>query len=404
MKQRFSMTIENIIILLFAILPVVDSVNGILLSRGLPSIGTVYKMGVLALLLLFCIRSGKAQPALLACGLCAVGYIAVSVAVNMFVLGSDLITKDFPIKLAFNALQLVLLLNCHRAGYLTGKGINKIFHISTWLMIVMILVPYGLGLGNTIYSGGIGYKGFFYSNNELSVVLLILFYYSLYRTTMRLSLSNIIQLGGIAVCVLLLNTKSGMIACALGVVLFIVEYLRKPNARFKGLLVVLIVAALLLAKDFILSQVKGFIDRQTYLHTLYGGSFLDTLVSGRTFLLEDAWENFASGEGFLLRFILGNGFCSTTLVEMDFIDLFFYLGVFGVTAVAVVLTVIFCKSAKNFKKDGTWMRPFGYLLMIGFAFLAGHTLFMATSGCYFVLMLCFDLTYYPEEEVLSLGA
>ena len=403
MKQRFSIDVEFIILLLFAILPVVDSINGIFITAGLPSIGTVYKMLVMGVLFLLVVRSGKISPALWATAIGAVAYIVISVSINVFVLDGSLITMDFPIKLAFNALQMVLLLNCYQTGYITGRTLDRIFYISTWLMSALILIPYVLGLGNTIYSGGIGYKGFFFSNNELSVALLILFYYSLYRTTMKLSVLNVIQLGSIAVCVLLLNTKSGMIACALGVVLFVIEYLRKPGARFKGVFVALIVAALLLAKDFIFSQLSDFIGRQLYLHRLYGGSFLDTLVSGRTFLLEKAWETFSADEHFLLRFIIGNGFCSTSLVEMDFIDLFFYLGTLGVAAVAVALVIVFCKSVKNFKKDGTWVRPFGYLLIIGFAFLAGHTLFMATSGCYFVLYLCFCLTYKPEEERIANG-
>lgn len=402
MKQRFSLDIETLILLLFAALPVVDSINGILITRGLPSIGSVYKVLLLGVLLLCVLRSGTLSPGLWATAGAALLYILGSVAVNVFLLEGTLISMDFPVKLSFNVLQLVLLCSCHRAGYLTGRTLDKILNISTWLMCGLILVPYVLGLGNTIYGGGIGYKGFFYSNNELSVVLLILFYYSLYRTTLTLSIPNVILLGGIAVCVLLLNTKSGMIACALGVVLFVIEYLRKPGARFKGLLVVTIAAALVVAKDFILSQISSFLTRQRYLNRIYGGSFLDTLVSGRTFLLEGAWENLSSDPWFLLRFVIGNGFCSNSLVEMDFVDLFFYLGILGTVAAAVGVAVVFCKSWKNFRKDGTLMRPFGFLLVVGFAFIAGHTLFMATSGCYFVLFLCYGLLYHPEKEALPL--
>lgn len=403
MIRTKSLTIERVITLLFAILPVLDSVNGILITRGLPSIGTIYKVFVLGVLLVFSIREGNFSAPVMLCCLAAVGYIIVSIFLNMSLLEGRLITKDFPIKLIFNILTLALLLNCYRAGYIDGRSIDRIFNISAWLMLFMILVPKALGLGHTIYSGGIGYKGFFYSNNELSVALLILFYYCMYRVTLKLSLLNLIQLGGITVCVLLLNTKSGMIACALGMVLFAFEYLRRKGAKYKGLLIAVMVAALYVAKDFIIDQVSGFMQRQSYLHGIYGGSILDTLVSGRTFLLEGALENLTQSEGFLMRVLLGNGFCSNSLVEMDFVDVFFYLGAVGVIALVVVLGVIFFKSIKNFRADGTWMRPFGYLMIIGFAFLAGHTVFMATSGCYFVLYLCFCLTYKPGEEKITDG-
>jgi len=404
MKQRFSVNVETVIVLLFAALPVVDSVNGILITAELPSIGQVYKVLLLGVLALFVLRSRKLLPGLWVTALCVVGYILLSVAVNVFVLGQTLPSLDFPVKLSFNVLQLVLLLSCRQAGYITGRTVDRILNISTWLMCALLLIPYALGLGNTIYKGGIGYKGFFFSNNELSVALLILFYYSLYRTTMTLSVPNVIQLAGIGVCVLLLNTKSGMIACALGVVLFIFEYLRKPGARFKWLLVAAVAAALFVAKDFIASQVSSFLTRQQYLHRLYGGSMLETLVSGRTRLLDSAWEEFSGNPWLPLRVFIGNGFCSGALVEMDFVDLFFYLGIFGALGAAVGVAVIFNHCLPNFRKDGTWARPLGFLLVVGFSFVAGHTLFMATSGCYFVLFLCYCLIYQPQKEVLAHGS
>ena len=399
MKRQWNLDIETIILLLFAALPVVDSINGILIDLELPSIGPVYKILLLGVLAIFVLRSGQLTPGVWVTAICAVGYILLSVSVNLFLLGGELPNMDFPVKLSFNVLQLVLLLSCHRAGYLTGRTLDRIFHISTWLMCGLILIPYVLGLGNTIYKGDIGYKGFFFSNNELSVVLLILFYYSLYRTTVSLTIPNAIQLGGIAVCVLLLNTKSGMIACALGVVLFVVEYLRKPGARFKVLVVAAVAVALFVAKDFILSQVESFLVRQRYLHRIYGGSMVETLLSGRIGLLEDAWVGFVSHPQRTLQLLIGNGFCAETLVEMDFVDLFFYLGIVGALAAGLGILVIFVKSQKNFRTDGTWMRPFGFLLVVGFSFLAGHTLFMATSGCYFVLMLCYDLLYEKPDPL-----
>lgn len=393
------LTIERVIILLFCILPVVDSVNGILITKGLPSIGTLYKLFTLGVLFVFTLRKGGMYaPVILSC-LGVVIYMAMSIFSNLYLFSGKLINTDYPIKLLFNVLTLALLFNCYRVGYIDGKSIYTILNINTWLMIVMILVPYALGLGNTIYSGGIGYKAFFYSNNELSVALIILFYFSLYRLARRISVFNLVQLGAIMICVLLLNTKSGMAACLAGGGLFAVEYLLRKDTKFKIPLILVMLLGLYMAKDFIIEQVEGFMERQTYLHGLYGGSLLDTILSGRTFFLEDAWKALVAGPGFVFQFLFGNGFCSEFLVEMDFVDVFFYLGFFGVTGLTGFLVYIFAASVKNFKKDGTLVRPFGFLMVIGFAFLAGHTFFMATSGCYFVLLCCLNLLYYPEKGV-----
>lgn len=392
------LTIERVIIFLFSILPVVDSLNGILITKGLPSVGTVYKMLVLGVLFVFALRSGGMYgPLLLSC-LGIVIYMAVSIFINLYIFSGTLLSKDYPIKLLFNVLTLVLLVNCFKVGYIDGKSIYTILNINTWLMIAVILVPYALGLGSTIYSGGIGYKGFFYSNNELSVALIILFYFSLYQLARRISILNLVQLGAIMICVLLLNTKSGMAACLAGGGLFVAEYLLRRDTKFKIPLILVMLLGLYVAKDFIIEQVDGFMTRQTYLHGLYGGSLIDTILSGRTFKLESAWEEMTAGSGFVFRFLFGNGFCSEVLVEMDFVDIFFYLGFFGVAGLTGFLIYIFFASVKNYKKDGTLVRPFGFLMVIGFAFLAGHVFFMATAGCYFALLCCLLWMYCPDDQ------
>ena len=391
------LTIERVIVFLFSILPVVDSLNGILVTKGLPSIGILYKLFILGVLFVFMLRQGGMPGPAVLCCLGIVMYLTASIFINVYAFSGKLINADYPVKLVFNVLTLALLYSCFRQNLIDGKSIYTILNVSTWLMIVMILVPYALDMGYTIYSGGIGYKGFFYSNNELSVALIILFYFSLYRLARQISITRIIQLGAIAVCVLLLNTKSGMAACLAGGALFVIEYLCRRDAKFKSLVILAILLALYVAKDFIIEQVQGFMTRQTYLHGLYGGSLLDTILSGRTFFLEDAWQALVTGPAFVFRFLFGNGFCSETLVEMDFIDIFFYLGFFGMAGVTGLLIYIFAESIKNFRKDRTLVRPFGFLMVIGFAFLAGHTFFMATSGCYFVLMCGLNLLYYPQK-------
>lgn len=392
------LTIERIIILLFSILPVIDSVNGILITHGLPSIAILYKVLTLGVLLVFTLRCGAIEKHLIASSLFAIMYVVISIIVNTACLSGKLINAEYPVKLIFNILTLVFLLNLVKTNYLSCESIYRILNINTWLMIVMILVPYCLGLGSRIYSGGTGYKGFFYSNNELSAALIILFYFSLYRLAHKLSPQRIVQLGAIFVCVLLLNTKSGMATCLLGCVVFVVEYLLRRDTKRKLLLVAAILVGLFVMKDFILRQVQSFMNRQTFLYNLYGGSMLDTLVSGRTFFLESAWIALREGPAPVLRVLLGNGFCSDVLVEMDFIDIFFYLGAVGVAAVLIVFVYFFFAGMRNFKKDRTKTLAFGYLMIMAFSFLAGHILFMATSGCYFILYLCLCLTYTDKKQ------
>lgn len=397
MRRINNLPIERIILILFSVLPIIDSVNGILVTNGLFSIGIVYKVLILGLLLLFCLASNDVSLPIVMSSLIIVAYIGLSVALNIVLFSGELHNVTYPLKLIFNVMTLALLFNCARAGQFGGKTVYTILDINAWLMIAVILTPYILGAGYTIYTGGIGYKGFFYSQNELSISLLILFYFCLYKLSRRFSVIHLGQVLGIAVCVLLMSNKTSIVGVAAGVALFMVEFLIRCKSKYKWLIFVPIAAALFLAKDFLVELIGGFLKRQFLLHDLYNGSLLDTLVSGRTFKLEAAWQQLVGGPAPFLRTLIGNGFCSSVLVEMDFLDLFFYLGLIGVAAISAVLVWFFIKSLKNFKADGTLMRPLGYLMTMGFAFLAGHTLFMATSGCYFVLFLCFCLMYRSEE-------
>ena len=119
-------TIEQIVILLFSILPIVDSINGILITRGLPSIGTVYKLLTLGVLFTFSLRKGCiSRPVILSVILSAV-YILLSVAANMLLLDGKLLSMDYPIKLFFNILTLAMLFNCVYTGYVDGNSFYRI--------------------------------------------------------------------------------------------------------------------------------------------------------------------------------------------------------------------------------------------------------------------------------------
>ena len=391
MKKRIDLTIENIVILLFSVLPVVDSLNGLLIGWNLPSIGVAYKVGVLGLLCWYVFRDKVFNREILLAAAVAAGYLCVSVAVNLLI-GGKLHTPGHPIKLGFNILTFSALSCLWKGKKISGRSIYRILSNNAWLMIVMILVPYILGLGNTIYHGGLGYKAFFYSNNELTVALLILFFFCLYRIARKINLWNLLQFGGITVCMLLLSTKSAIAACVLGVGAFGLEYFLRKDAKYRKYLLIAAGVVLLLGHRFLINQVTEFWQRQSSLFKQYDGDILATFLSGRNYFLEEAWKEFTQGHTFL-HLLIGNGFCSEHLVEMDFVDVFFYLGILGVGGMIAFFLWFFFRNLRHCRNDGTWMRPFGFLVVMAFSFLAGHTLFMATSGCYFVLMCCFFMMY-----------
>lgn len=384
---------ENIIVLLFSVLPILDSLNGYLIQEGKPSIGTMYKLVIMIVLFFMALYHRKFTYNALIMIVTTIGYIVLTISINLLLFEGTLLTIDFAVKLIFNVLILIFLLQNVRYQSINGKTFYKILDNSANLMIISFLVPYAFGQGYQIYAGGLGYKGFYYSQNELNAVLIILFYFCLYKVVSNLKLMTLIQLFGLAACILLTNTKSSMIACMLGFVVLFIEYMRKKEWKHKVIVVLVLIVGIIGSKEFLDVQIQSVLTRQNSLYSMYGNSLLDTLTSGRLYYLEAAWKSLIKSPFFLVQVIIGNGFSSEYLIEMDLMDIFFYFGLIGITATLAFIGHVLTKSEENFRSDKSIIRKFAFLLMIAFLSLTGHVLFMATSGCYFVLMCCFNMTY-----------
>lgn len=387
---------ESVIVVLFSILPLVDSINGILIRQGLPSVAILYKAMLVGILLIPILNRRIANKNVFGFVVAFIVYLIFTMILNYAIIGESFIELSYPIKIIFNVVTFALLWSNIDCNILNGNTIYKIFDYNTYIMLLCMFVPYVLGLGYTIYSGGIGYKAFFYSNNELNATLIILFYFCLFKVSQKFNLMSLIQLGGIFVCVLMMNTKSSIIVCGVGVLVFLLKCLKKIDGRIKTIILIIGVGGIYLVKDFILEQISSFMSRQTGLLNVYGGDLLATLTSGRLYFIEDAVEELVSRPLYVVQVLFGNGFISSVLTEMDFVDIFFYMGIVGFIMVVIGLVWIYRKSIPNFRQDRNGVRKIGFLLIIAFSFIAGHVLFMATSGCYFVLYCCFIMTYSIE--------
>lgn len=389
---------DNLIVLMFSVLPIVDSVNGILVRQGGVSIGSVYKVLLCGILLLPVLRAQKLKTKTLGAVLAAVMYVVFSVLVNLLVFDADSLRFDYVIKLIFNILTLALLLEDHRNGTLTAGSFCRMLNNTAWLLPVCYFVPYVLGVGYHVYGGSMGYKAFFIAQNELSLIIIVLFYFCLYKMTVKLRFLTLVQTGLLLLCGLLLNTKSTIIACLLGTVVCFLYVLFKMPARIRLYALVVLAAACVIFRDTIAEVVASMAERFTSLmNKHYGGSVFTAILSGRNYYAQDAWASLWQ-EHTLFRFLFGNGFCSQYLVEMDLVDIFFYLGAFGAVAVVGFLVWVPVRSWRNLCADPAPIRLLSYLLILFFLNITGHVLFMAMSGCYFVVYICFLLTVCPDKE------
>ncbi len=398
MQEKKRNDIGNLIVLLFSVLPVIDSLNGMLITEGIwTHLGTIYKIAILFILFVIVLIYEKFSIRYLLLLICSLVYVGFTTFFNVMFREAK-VSYDHSIKFIFNIMIMSLLLQLLKLRIINGKSFFTIFDNSLTLMVICILVPYLSGAGYTIYAGNIGYKGFFYSQNELNAILIILFGFSLYKNICKITLYSVAQLLAISVCVMLMSSKSSMLACCMGLAVFFFEYLRRKGNRHKILVVFSSLLIAVFGIGFIMAKIQDVFDRQSSLYKLYGNDVFATITSGRILFLVDAFKDFVSEKYLLIRLFIGNGFETKNLVEMDFFDIFFYLGMIGLSFLIIGVTIIFLKSKKNIIQDETIIRGFNYLLIIGFSFLTGHVMFMATSGCYFVLLCCFNMSYSCKKN------
>ena len=400
MVLRYSkLNMKKVIIILFSVLPLIDSLNGF--TTELP-IGIVYKIGLCAVLLLTLINRRKISSKYFFIVLFLTIYILLSISVNL-ALGGKLTHVDYPIKLLFNAVLLCLLLDLIKHNIMTGESIYTILENSSYVFICCFIVPYFLGVGNSVYSGGIGYKAFFISQNELGMLITVMVFFTAYKLICRNSIKDVICLSLLFLCGMLLNTKTTIIACIIAIAAWIIPIFYKSKLSVKIMTIVTLLVGIIVFRNVVISAFNASIDRYSILLSkFYNGVPLTGILSGRDIFLQNAWENLKQSNT-LIKGLIGNGFCSDILIEMDLFDVFFYLGIIGLLPVIIFLLIMFRTTLKNSKQDHSFVRPLSLLVMIALFSLAGHVLFMSMSGCYFALYICFLVSYrtdYKNRRVL----
>lgn len=401
MKNRDSF-FSQIVVAAFSVLPLIDSLNGFMVSNEVSIIGMTYKLFIVLLLGLIVTVSKKINYYYLISMILVVLFLLISIWINSNINSSAVkFEYDFPLKMLFNLIILFLMINLISEKIVGPYTVNHIIDNNVKLIILVVLIPYVLGLGKTIYAGELGYKAFYYSQNELAASLIILFYYSLYKFTTTQKFSDLLKLFGLTLSIVLLNSKSSIATIAIGFIILGFVIMRQSSSSNKYIYFFIAFLGLITTKNFLLGQYENFLVRQSTLYSMYGGNIFNTLLSGRNYKLSNAWHLLMNGSGTSIKLLIGNGFFSNFSIEMDFFDTFFYLGLAGSMGLILFIVWIIKKSFYNSQNYYNWLRFVSFFIILGYSFLAGHVLYMGTSGCYFVLWCCFNM--WPQEIYFEMG-
>lgn len=390
---------------LFSIFPLIDLLNGYLLSinNKLP-IGTGYRLVILiyGVLIVFKNKIIAHRDLSILLFINFVVFSTLTLVQAMFFNRSlSQIMSDFT---GLSKYFLWLVTALIFSEYLSSEGkLEKLTVKINLFFCLGMIIPYLLGIGNFTYANSsAGYKSFFFATNDLTYAFIILssilsFYIiDQFNQSKSLYFVFLIFLYSLnLVCMLIIGTKSGIVYGGVNlIIVFFYLIFVKANVSYTfkfyliQVLIILAVFFLVIGKNIVESMLDGIFDRIAYFYKVYEGNWIKILSSSRSIYLEDAWHNFLFYPKNYLILLFGFGAANRwTLfgrqggnIEMDFFDTAFSYGFVG----CVVLVVSLAYIVKKYKSElGNKRYLYLFFVSLIYAFFTGHVFYSAMSAMIF---------------------
>lgn len=385
--------LKSAILAMLSLLPIIDSINGIAVRTFGNGISYIYKMLILVILLRIIVQRKNERKKLdreCAVILLAVVYVIFSVLMNFMMVGE--LSRDvmFAIKLIYNLITFGGIYHLVTAKYLSRENLYQLIENNTILFIIVIYLPKIFGLGYYQYAGEIGYKGFYYSNNEFNTILTILFLFQVVTSLQYYKKEKMLKVLALTGILLMQGSKSSVATLAIAIVMAAI-YIIKKYKHQRNEAIMYISTILVIGITMVIGASGGFLRRQLSLFSTYAGSVISLITSGRDKYVIEVLEGMA-GQSYLgMKLFIGNGFNLTILTEMDYVDLFFGLGLLGLL-IALVMTY---KLLIGVYKRCVFAEFIFILTIVINSFFAGHILFMSTSSPYWIIVFIY---YYSNKN------
>lgn len=275
-----------------------------------------------------------------------------------------------------------------------SKALNKrLFNQAVTINSIIIGVSYWLAIitGTSFESyayEGVGYVGWFFSANELSVIIILLLGVILARFQEGSALSTWVAFLLLVSMLLMIGTKTAFIGGVLLLIVYALYLLGKSRFRIWEnknsvfFIVVVIIFFCLLPMTPIMSNTAPAGETElreiTESQTTDGSPLTQKILSSRDLYLQEIKDDFI-GAG-VLRKTFGLGYAGDyeqepKTIEMDFFDLFFSYGAVGGILLLLPLVYVTVTVFPLTLTMTKFILLFALILCFGVAFLAGHVLF-----------------------------
>lgn len=351
----------------------IDTLNGLFVGKlGLPNIlAAGYKQALLLLLLVYAFCHAH-RRFIISIGilLCVLSWALL----RFFAV--DGLDSFYAFQEAIKVAYLFILVTILSSFVLLNKSaLTWIMGFSVGVIVFNVLSTFA-GFGNTTYSD-FGAKGFLYSGNAVSGVVVICASYFLVKSYLRSLILFSLLIVFFSLLSLVIGTKSGFLGVLVAAALVMMFY---ADARTLLLITILIIGLVAFSYFFmdviqdhpLYHRIKFFYDT---------GGLERVVFSGRDNKLSAIWPLLVSGE--ILPFLLGADFgklvsLGVTRVEFDWIDMQINFGFIPSLIVYCAYSAIFFYLLILKKNEIVNTAIIAFVVLLLISSIAGHVMYNGT--------------------------
>lgn len=361
---------ENVLLCLLGIYLFIDTVNGLFVKTlGLPNfLSALYKQALFGLMLLFAFQFELRR--FFWC-LCCISLVFLWGTLRFFLVDNVwfLLAFQESIKVIY---LFVMVLVVSSFKHFTIKKLNLILLFCIGIIFLNVIFAL-VGIGQSTYQG-FGAKGFFYSGNAVSGVIVICAAWFLTVTFKRSVMQFLMIILILSVVALLVGTKSGFLGVLLCAGLVIVLHMDARALAYGSVLLCFIVLGVFSFGEQLLEQPLF----QRILFFYDNGGITRVLFSGRDVKLMAIWPLFERADAW--QWLLGLDMeamqrVGVTRVEFDWMDMQINFGILLSLIVYLGYWVLFSRLLIQPKSTVVSAAIIAFLVLIMVSAIAGHVLY-----------------------------
>lgn len=276
--------------------------------------------------------------------------------------------------------------------------------LDIWSFVIpgFLIAEFLLGLGEKSYWDA-GFRGLYFSINDLGFSLTVMMLYSLYRLIIvEVNLKYVLATAVNFIAIIILATKSCLLFSVIALIYFMI--LKVCSDFKKAVICIMLMSVLFVLLCYIMDEkIIEMTDRYTLFYEQSDMSnsalfnVMSFLTSARVLRIEDVWHEL-SFDSLIIGLLFGwkppyNG----GAIEMDWLDAFFQHGLVGILILGGYCYSLFFK-VRDYKKP--WM----FMLIVAMicSFFSGHVLNGALSSTVLaVLVQCAFTSRITSEGKLD---